>query len=109
MDTPAKTFFIPVRQNQFSQENIFENAQVRRIDIAMNKKPAFPELHTENPFWNHQCDLRLIRRQSGGQPLVDSDAADKCRLNVKTLKAMNFHKDIQPIPNKTFNDHCTSV
>ena len=34
----AKTFIIPARQNQFIQENIFNNAPVRRIAIAMKTK-----------------------------------------------------------------------
>ena len=34
--TLAKTFIIPARQNQFIQGNIFNNAPVRRIAIAMN-------------------------------------------------------------------------
>ena len=41
LETLAKTFIIPARQNQFIQENIFNNAPVRRIAIAMNKNSAF--------------------------------------------------------------------
>ena len=37
LETLAKTFIIPARQNQFIQENIFNNAPVCRIAIAMNK------------------------------------------------------------------------
>ena len=33
LETLAKTFIIPARQNQFIQENIFNNAPVRRIAI----------------------------------------------------------------------------
>ena len=36
LETLAKYFIIPPRQNQFVQENIFNNAPVRRIAIAMN-------------------------------------------------------------------------
>ena len=36
LETLAKTFIIPARQNQFIQENIFNNAPIRRIAIAMN-------------------------------------------------------------------------
>ena len=49
--TLAKTFIIPARQNQFIQENIFNNAPVRRIAIAMNTNSAFTGSYTENPFW----------------------------------------------------------
>ena len=38
LETLTKTFIIPARQNQFIQENIFNNAPVRRIAIAMNTK-----------------------------------------------------------------------
>ena len=61
LETLAKTFIIPARQNQFIQENIFNNAQVRRIAIAMNTNSAFTGSYTENPFWYQQFDLRQIR------------------------------------------------
>ena len=51
LDTLAKTFIIPAKQNQFIQENIFNNAPVRRIAIAMNTNSAFTGFHFENPFW----------------------------------------------------------
>ena len=51
--TLAKTFIIPARQNQFIQENIFNNAPVCRIAIAMNTNSAFTGSYTENPFWYH--------------------------------------------------------
>ena len=41
LETLAKTFIIPARQNQFIQENIFNNAPVRWIAIAMNTNSAF--------------------------------------------------------------------
>ena len=94
LETLAKSFIIPARQNQFIQENIFNNAPVRRIAIAMNTNSAFTGSFTENPFWYQQFDLRQIRILSGGQPIVDFDATDNCRLYVTTMKAMNFQVDI---------------
>ena len=44
--TLAKAFIISVRQNQFLQENIFHNAQFRRIAIAMNTNSAFSGCYT---------------------------------------------------------------
>ena len=41
LETLAKTIIIPARQNQFIQENIFNNAPIRRIAIAMNTNSAF--------------------------------------------------------------------
>ena len=49
-ETLAKTFIIPARQNQFIQENIFNNAPIRRVAIAMNTNSAFTGSFTENPF-----------------------------------------------------------
>ena len=66
LETPAKTFIIPARQNQFIQENIFNKARVRRIAIAMNTNSAFTGFYTENPFWYQQFDLRQNRILRGG-------------------------------------------
>ena len=49
-ETLTKTFIIPARQKQFIQENIFNNAPVRRIAIVMNTNSAFSGSYTENPF-----------------------------------------------------------
>ena len=105
LETLAKTFIIPARQNQFLQENIFNNAPLRWIAIAMNTNSAFTGSYTENPIWYQQFGLRQIRILKGGQPIVDFDAADNCRLYVTTMKAMNFQDDIPSIPIDNFNDH----
>ena len=109
LETLAKTFIIPARQNQFIQENIFNNAPVRRIAIAMNTKSAFTGFSTENPFWYQQFELRLIRILRGGQPIVDFDAADNCRLYVTTMRAMNFQDDVPSIRIDNFKDHYVLV
>ena len=105
----AKTFIIPARRNQFIQENIFNNAPIRRIAIAMNTNSAFTGSFTENPFWYQQFDLREIRILRGGQPIVDFDTADNCRLYVTTMKAMNFQDDIPSIPIDDCKDHYVLV
>ena len=109
LETLAKTFIIHARQNQFIQENIFNNAPVRRIAIAMNTNSAFTGSYTENPFWYQQFDLRQIRTLRGGQPIVDFDAAVNCRLRITTMKAMNFQDDIPSIPIDNFKDHYVLV
>ena len=109
LETLAKTFNIPARQNQFVQENIFNNAPVRRIAIAMNTNSAFTGSYIENPFWYQQFDLRQIRIFRGGHSIVDFDAADNCRLYITTMKAMNFQEDIPPIPIDKFKDHYVLV
>ena len=60
LETLAKIFIIPARQNQFIQEDIFNNAPVRRIAIAMNTNSAFTGFYTENPFWFQQFELKQI-------------------------------------------------
>ena len=109
LKTLAKTFIIPARQNQFIQENIFNKAPIRRIAIAMNTKSVFTGSFTENPFWYQQFDLRQIRTLRGGQPIVDFDTADNCRLYVTTMKAINFQDDIPSIPIDGFKDHYVLV
>ena len=101
----AKTFIIPARQNQFIQENIFNNAPIRRVAIAMNTNSAFTGSFTENPFWYQQFDLRQTKILRGGQPIVDFDTTDNCSLYVTTMKAMNFQDDIPSIPIDDFKDH----
>ena len=109
LETLAKTFVIPARQNQFIQENIFNNAPIRRIAIPMNTNSAFTGSFTENPFWYQQFDLRKIRILRGGQPTVDFDTADNCRLYLTTKKALNFQDDIPSIPIDDFKDHYVLV
>ena len=103
LKTLAETFIIPARQN--IRENIFNNAPVRGIAIAMNTNSAFTGSYTEYAFWYQKFDLRQIKILRGGQPIVDFDAADNFRLYVTTMKAMNFQDDITSIPIDNFKDH----
>ena len=98
-----------MRQNQFIQENIFNNAPIRRVGIAMNTNSAFTGSSAENSFWYQQFDLRQIRTLRGGQPVVDFDTADNCRLYVNTMKALNFQDDIPSITINVFKDHYVLV
>ena len=50
LEALAKTFNIPARQIQFNQENIFNDAPIRRIAIAMNTNSAFIWSFTKNLF-----------------------------------------------------------
>ena len=61
LETLAKTFIRPARQNQFTQENVFNNAPIRGVALAMNTNSAFTGSFTENPFWYQEFDLRQIR------------------------------------------------
>ena len=109
METLAKTFIIPARQNQFIQENIFNNAPIRRIAIAMNSNSAFTGSFAQNPFWYQQFNLRDNITLRGGQAFVHHDTTVNCRLYVTTLKAMNFQDDIPSIPVDNFKDHYVPV
>ena len=53
LETLAKTFIIPAKQNQFIQKNIFNKAPIRRVAIAMNANSAFIGSCAKNPFWYH--------------------------------------------------------
>ena len=109
LETLAKAFIKPGRKNQFIQENIFNKAPFHRIAFAMNTNSAYTGSLTENPYWYQQFDLRQIRILRGGQPIVDVDTADNCRLHVTTMKAMNFQDDIPSIPIDDFKDHYVLV
>ena len=50
-ETIAKTFIIPVKQNQFNQENLFNYTPAGRAAIAKNTSTAFTEWYAENPLW----------------------------------------------------------
>ena len=50
METLAKIFIIPARENHFIQENIFNKAPVSRIAFAMNTNSAFAGSYTQNQF-----------------------------------------------------------
>ena len=80
LETLAKTFIIPARQNQFIQENTFNNAPIRRVAIAMNTNFVFTGSFSENPFWYQQSDHRQNRILKEGRPIVDFQTADKCPL-----------------------------
>ena len=109
LETLAKTFIILARQNQFIQENIFNNAPIRRVAIARNTISFFTGSFPENPFRYQQFDLRQVKMLKGGQPIVDFDTADNCCLYGTTMKAMNFQDDIPPIPIDDFKDHYALV
>ena len=109
LETLAKTFIIPARQNQFIQENTFNKAPVRRIAIVLNANCAFTGSYIKNPIWYQQFDLGQSKILRGCQPIVDFDAADKCRLSVTTMKAMNFQDDGPSTPIDNIIDHYVLV
>ena len=109
LEALAKIFIIPARQNQLIQENVFNNAPILQIAIAMNKNFAFTGSLTKNPFWYQQFNLRQNRTLRGRHAIRDFDAADNCRLYVTEMKARNFQDDIPSIPTDNFKDHYVLV
>ena len=45
METIARAFIIPSRQNQFIRENVFDNAPIKNIAVARNTNAAVDYLH----------------------------------------------------------------
>ena len=105
METIARTFIIPSGQNQFIQKNVFSNAPIRRIAIAMNTNSAFAGLFQENPFHYRKFGLRELKIVRGGRDVVSIDTTNNCRAYVTTMKAMNFNEKIPALPNDFFTDH----
>ena len=105
METIARTFIFPSRQNQFIQENIFNNAPIRRVAVAMNTNSAVAGSFYENPFSYrrfHLGELRIIR---GGRAIVSLDTTSPCRPYVTTMKAMQFNEDFPAVPMKHYQYH----
>ena len=75
----------------------------------MNTNSAFTGSLPENTFWYQQFDFSQIRTLRRGQPIVDFDTADNCRLYVTTMKAMNFQDGIPSVPIDDFKDHYVLV
>ena len=105
METIARTFIIPSRQNLFIQENVFNNAPIRRIAIAMNTNSSFTGSYPGNPFHYQKFDLRELRIIRGGRAVVHLNTEDDCRPYVTTMKAMSFNEEFPSIPVEDFNDH----
>ena len=79
METIARNFIIPSCQNQFIQENVFNNAPIRRIAIAMNTNSAVP-------FKNQQFHLKELRIIRGGRAIISLDTTSLCHPYVTTMK-----------------------
>ena len=109
METIARTFIIPSGQNQFIQENVFNNAPIRRIAIAMNTNTAFTGHFQENPFHNQKFGLRELRIVRGDIAIVSVDTTNDRRAYVTTMKAINFDEEISALTNNLFQNHYVLV
>ena len=86
METIARTFVIPSRQNHFIQENVFNNAPIRKIVVAMNTNSAVAGSLHENPFNYQQFHLREHRIIRSGRAIISLDTTSPCRLYVTTMQ-----------------------
>ena len=105
----CKDFHHSCQTNPVHSRENFKQCTSSSFAFAMNSNFAFTGSNTENPFWYQQFDLRQIRILRRGQPIVNFDAADECRLQVTTMKAMKFQDDIPSIPIDNFKDHYVLV
>ena len=105
METIARTFIIPSRQNLFIQENVFNNAPIRRIAVAMNTNSAVAGSFHEKLFNYQQFHLRELRIIRGGIAIISLDTTSPCRPYVTTMKAMQFNEDFPALPLEDIQNH----
>ena len=106
IETIARTFIIPSRQNQFIQENVFSNAPMFSIIVvAMNTNSAVAGSCHENPFNYQQFHLRELRIIRGGRAYISLDSTSPCRPYVTTMKAMQFNEGFPALPMEDFQNH----
>ena len=105
----AKTFVIPNGQNQYIHENIFNNAPIRRLAIAMNTNTAFTGSLKTNPFHYQKFNLRSIRIVRGSHVVVDMDTTDNVQSYITTMRALKFDEDGPGIPLEEYPEHFVQV
>ena len=57
METIAKNFIIPSRPSKFKQENVFNQASLRKIAVAMNTSSAVGEFFIKVRFLRENLNL----------------------------------------------------
>ena len=105
METIARTFIIPSRQNQFIQENVFNNAPIRRKAVAMSTNSAVAGSFLENFFHYQQFLLREPRVVRGASAIISLDTTSPCRPYVTTMKAMQFNENFPALSIEDFQNH----
>ena len=93
METIARTFIIPSRQNQFIQEFNFKNASIGILAVAMKANSAVAGCFHKNPSSYQKLHLRELRNVCGGMAIVSLDRPSFCCPYVTTKKAMQFIGD----------------
>ena len=102
LELKPRTFIIPAGQNQFIHENIFNNAPIRTLAIAMNTNSAFTGDKSGNPFHYQKFGLREIKISRGNQVVVHMDTSRNCVPYITTMRALKFYQDG---PNIIINDY----
>ena len=70
MQILARNIILPSRQNQFFEKNIFNNAVIRKIAVAIDTISAVAGSFHENPFNYQQFDLRELKFIRGEGAIV---------------------------------------
>ena len=86
METIVRSLIIPSGHNQFTQENVFNNAPIRKIVIAASTDSAFTGHFQDNPFHYQKFVLRELRIVRGGRAIVSIDTTNGCKAFVTTMK-----------------------
>ena len=102
METIARTFIIPSRQNHFIQEIMFNSAPIRGVAVAMNTNSAVAGSFHKNPLSYQQLHLRELRIIRAGRAIVSLDTTSPCRPYVTTIKAKQFNEDFSALPMEDF-------
>lgn len=100
-----KTYVVPNGQNEFTQEDVFNRAPIRRLVLAMNTNSAFRGSKFANPFHYQKFNLSNIKIIRGSQTIVDMKTEDDTEPYVTTLKALKFDDDGPGIDVSSFSDH----
>ena len=105
METNARTFIIPSRQNQFIQEKLFNNSPIRRVSVAMNTNSAVTGFFHKNLFSYQQFHLRELRIIWGERAIVSLDITSLFLPYVTTKKAMQFNENFPALHMEDFQNH----
>ena len=84
----SKNLYHSISSKPFIQENIFNDAPIRRVAVAMNTNSAVAGSFHENSFNYQQFHLRELRIIRGGRAIISaSNRSDS--LGRKTIKYSN--------------------
>ena len=89
----GKTFVTPNGQIQCIHENIFNNAPIRRLAVAMNTNTAFTGSLKTDPFDYQKFNLRSVRIVRGSRVVVDTDTTDNVQSYITTMRALKYYHE----------------